>query len=431
VTFATPWALLGLALVPVLVLLERRRRRPRARTWPSLLLWRAIGAVAAPRRRRLDPLLLAECIAVVLASLAAAEPRLAPARGDRGEIVVLLDDGPHLDARRADGTTARAATRREIARIPAPVRVVAVQGDLAAAAAALPDAIVATTRPDPGLGDRVVLGLAPQGRNVGIAAVAVEDDRLWFALATDGDTRQARVRLGREERVVPIGEGITTARVDAIEVLDPDNYDGDDTCRLRPVRLGARDETGSRLVDAALTKAGLPTVPGNDLVITTRGGAPLAGVVRGSDCIAHGDLFAGLLLDECEWRDPRAGEDGGALLSYRGRALAAWRDARTLWLGLPVDREWDDHYTLAVLIERAKRARVLAGLGAGEALVGEAIAAPAPAFVDTRGVDRPWDGTLPPAGAGAPAPFPLRPLLGWGAVAVLAAYLVLLARADR
>ena len=28
-------------------------------------------------------------------------------------------------------------------------------------------------------------------------------------------------------------------------------------------------------------------------------------------------------------------------------------------------------------------------------IVGGAIASPAPGFVDTRGVDRPWDGTLP------------------------------------
>ena len=38
-----PWALLGLLAIPVLVWLDRRRRRPRATPWPSLLLWRGVA----------------------------------------------------------------------------------------------------------------------------------------------------------------------------------------------------------------------------------------------------------------------------------------------------------------------------------------------------------------------------------------------------
>ena len=76
-TFEVPLALLGLAAVPILILLDRIRRRPRRALWPSLSIWQTVAGAAEPTRRRVfDSLLLQECAAAVLLSLAAAGPLL-------------------------------------------------------------------------------------------------------------------------------------------------------------------------------------------------------------------------------------------------------------------------------------------------------------------------------------------------------------------
>jgi len=340
---------------------------------------------------------------------------------------VLVDQGPYMQARRADGTTAAAATRAEIDRIAAragEVDLLPARGDLAAAAAALPAGdvrVVATCRPDVGGPGLLVVGRAPEGFNLGIDAVDVRGGRLWFALATDGPAREVRVRAGDKTLEVPTGEGREIALVDSLEILDDDNYDGDDLVRLRPLSLEARNDTGSRLVDAALFRAGIPAHagPAPELIVTREGGAAVAGTVRGADCVVAGPPFDDLFLDECAWEGARARDGEGPLL-YSGRALAQWRDARTLWLGMPVDREWDAHATLAVMVEHAKRMRVGALLAPGEAVVGDAVAAPAPGLVWTRGVDRPWAGTLPAGGARAEGAAALRGALGGAAALVLA-----------
>ena len=74
-TFSVPWALWGLAAIPVLIWLDRRRRRPRLRRWPSLVLWRVVQEGAEPvRRRAVDRLLLLECAAALFLTLAAGDP---------------------------------------------------------------------------------------------------------------------------------------------------------------------------------------------------------------------------------------------------------------------------------------------------------------------------------------------------------------------
>ena len=119
-------------------------------------------------------------------------------------------------------------------------------------------------------------------------------------------------------------------------------------------------------------------------------------------------------------------------MSYRGEALAAWLElGRTLWLGMPLDSDWDEHGTLAVLIERAKREMAGAALLPGEALVGDAIARPAPGHVWTKGIDRPWDGTLPEQSQTAEETVGLRLLLGLLAALVLMLYLLQLSAVRR
>ena len=148
-SFGLPWALLGLLAIPLLIFLERLRRRPRARTWPSLLLWRGLEQEASARRRRIEPLLVYECVAVALLSLAAAEPGITvPAET---AAVVVVDVGPIMQARRGDGETAGEATERELAALPGNVRRVEVAEDLIAAVTSL-DArtprVLATARSD-------------------------------------------------------------------------------------------------------------------------------------------------------------------------------------------------------------------------------------------------------------------------------------------
>ncbi|MHC4134328.1 MAG: BatA domain-containing protein [Planctomycetota bacterium] len=422
-TFLHPLALLGLLLLPLLILLERWRRRARPTLWPSLVLWRVAAVAEAPARRRIEPLLLYECAAVLLLSLAAAGPAWSAGRTAR-KLPVLLDEGPHMHARRADGATALEATRAEVARMGDVVEIHPVI-DLARAAAGWPDdgvVVLATSLPDVEGPRRLVVGRAPAGDNLGIDAVRVDGDRLWFALATDGATRTVDVAVGDDMIAVPTGQGVTTDFARSIEILDADNYDGDNRVRLRRLALVGKNDTRSDLVRLALFEAGVRARPGDDpdLILTDQGGTPVEALVRGADCVAADPLFDGLLLDECVWEHPRT-LPGDGLLLWRGRALAKWTDARTLWLGLPVDRDWDDHDTLAVLIERAKRARVQ--LGEHEALVGDAIASPPPGHVWTKGVDRPWDGTRPATGQRVSGARGLRATLALLAALVLALYL--------
>ncbi len=412
-TLDAPWALLGLLLLALLILLDRWRRRPREMVWPSLQLWRAVAEAPSAPRRRVDPLLLMECAAVALLSLGAAGPALATRGGL--SIHVVRDVGPHMHARRADGRTALEATDLEIARM-GKVEVHDVSGGLLEAAASMPPAdlrVLATDREGVEGEGYVVVGRAAEGVNVGIDAIVVRQDTIWFAAATDGPPREVTVNGARVET----GKGYEIPFTETLEVADADNYDGDDRFALRRLSVGVRDETGSRLVRAALS-VGTPAREGDDLVIVAaRGGE----TVRGADCVASG-IFEGLFLDECVW-DGVATREGEGILTWKGRAVAAWADERTLWLGMPVDREWDDNATLAVLVERAKRKRAEAMLAPLEVIVGDAACSPAPGLVRTKGIDRPWDGRLPEPRGEATGRTALRTALALAAAAVLALYL--------
>jgi len=430
VTFVTPLALLGLLGIPLLVLLERWRRKPRPRTWPSLLLWQEVEGITDRQARRVDPRLLFECAAIFLLALAAAEPGIVT-RESKTRVVVLVDEGPHMQALRSAGRTALEATFSEIRRMR-PNRLIPVRGDIEVLASRDgPWNVVATSRPGLESTERyTVVGRAPQGVNLGIDALEVRGRKLWFAIATDGEPRQVRVLVGAKGHDVMTGVGTWAEYDDEIEILEKDNYDGDNQISLRRLLVGVRDETKSRFVAAAL-RAGTPSQPGNDLVITTRGGSPRRGQVRGTDCVASAGIFDGLLLDDCVWEDPKTRE-GDGLLSFRGEAVAAWLElGRTLWLGMPLDRDWDEHGTLAVMIERAKREMAEAALLPGEALVGDAIARPAPGHVWTKGIDRAWDGTLPEHSQVAEETVGLRLMLGLLAALVLMLYLLQLSAVPR
>lgn len=421
-SFTWPLALLGLVLIPLLILLDRWRRRPRARVWPSLQLWRAVEGLDAPSKRRVQPLLLYECAAVLLLALAAAGPVVSGA--EETEIIVLVDVGPHMQARLKDGRTALEATLAEVEKIPGNKRHIDVDRDLVAAATSFDEhVILATNRPDVEGKGYTVVGRAVDGHNVGIDVVEVKGDRLWFALATDGPPREVDVQVG--DRRVTVRTGIPVegefSGGTTIRILDLDNYGHDNECKLSRPRLKVICETDSPFLKHAL-RVGVPILGLKDrsrfepdLVIVTTGGEPTGYVVHGTDCVASPGIFDGLVLDGCHWGDARSRE-GDGLLSYKGRALVAWDDERTLWLGLPVHFDWDEHATLAIFIDRVKRTRVKLPL------VGDATCDPAPGFVDTRGVDRPWNGPMPTGRKTTTDESSLAWILAALAVAVLALY---------
>jgi hypothetical protein len=423
VTLVWPWALLGLLAIPVLILLERRRRRPRPVVWPSLLLWRGIVDQQPVERSRVDPLLLLECLAVALLALAAADPALTSAAGS-STVVVVLDAGPAMQARRADGRTALEATRAEIDRIEADTEVIVAAHDpldVAMSLGADRTVVVATGRADAEGPGHVVVGRAPQGFNVGIDAVVVRGERLWFALATDGEPREFDVAVGGRRLRARTGRGVETAFADTIRIIDPgDNYAADNAIALRRPTLRVRYPRGAHALEAAL-KVGIAVAWSDapDLVIETGGGEPL-GRVRGADCRIAPGVFEGLALDELVWPAAR-GHRGAGLLLHGDHALARWDDEETFWLGLPVERDWGDAGTLAVLLDNVKRARM--PLREGEVLVGDAAALPAPGLIWTRGVDRPYRGGIAARGTGSRRGTGLRAPLALLAAAALAVYL--------
>jgi uncharacterized membrane protein len=96
-TFLSPWALLGLAvLVPLCM---AHLRHPRRREVASTLLWRELGPVARPRPRELARpalplLLLLQAVAVLFAVAALAEPAVgAPATAPARSEIYVLDAG--------------------------------------------------------------------------------------------------------------------------------------------------------------------------------------------------------------------------------------------------------------------------------------------------------------------------------------------------
>jgi len=233
--------------------------------------------------------------------------------------------------------------------------------------------------------------------------------------------------LDRVLHEVPAGTWYESARCSTLRIDDPNCHPGDDTFLLRPVRLKVRLDSDSPMLRAAL-RAGIPAEIAEpaDLVISTHGGEPIEEAIRGTDCVAGPGLFDSLFLDDCRWQGAR-GISSGNLLRWRDRTLAAWT-GNELWIGLPVAGPWDEHGTLALFLERAKRARVIAMLRDGEVLVGTAAVHPAPGFIETDGVDRPWNGTVPELGSSRAGASGLRAIFALLAVGVLAFYLVRLRR---
>jgi Ca-activated chloride channel homolog len=95
-TFAAPWFLLGLTLIPIVVWLHFIRQAKRERKVSALWLW---GAEEAPERRaKFNPniLLLLQILTVLLASLGASAPRFTT---DTRERILIIDAGAAMTAK--------------------------------------------------------------------------------------------------------------------------------------------------------------------------------------------------------------------------------------------------------------------------------------------------------------------------------------------
>ncbi len=424
-TWAQPAALWALLVVPLLIWLARRRQRPLTRTWPSLLLWRDVSASesGAPQRR-LDRLLVLEIVAVVLLALAAAQPALPLGAAPR-RVVIAWDRGRHMQAVLPDGRTAHDATAAEVARLRAALARddVVVEVDLPrdGLARGNEDWLVVATFKDGFGGHGIsVVGRAPDARNRGIDALAVENGTVWYTTRDENGVMKEHRVPWRDEIVLP----------------GDDAYPADNRIVLTKFTLRVAVEPPvAAHVRAAVEAAGISAQLSEDAQLSIVRGAATRerwARVRGADCVASG-IAAGLWWGDAVWQDvfTLPPDTPRPLLSAGGRVIAAWKDESTLWLGMSLDKDWDDHGTLALLIERAKRERVRALVTAPHSYVGGAVAAPAPGWVDLTGRDQPWDGFVPAAPRRTGGRVALRTGLALLAAIVVALYVVWMRAAPR
>ncbi|MGV8841527.1 MAG: VWA domain-containing protein, partial [Bauldia sp.] len=125
-TFLAPLWLLAAALGVAVLLLHAARRRTVA--VPSLQLWRSLDAGNARRKVRRPPLtpsLLLQLLAVLLAALALAQPRLGPAAVDH--YVFVIDGSASMRTADGEGGSRFEAARADLARV---IRAIAADGDV-------------------------------------------------------------------------------------------------------------------------------------------------------------------------------------------------------------------------------------------------------------------------------------------------------------
>ncbi len=190
-SLGVPLALAGLAALPLLWWLHRRRARPRVVVLPSLMFLRPEAEAARrPRPRRVDLELLAALLAAALLVLGAADPRLARETTGR-RVRVVVSGGAPLEARgaRARVDAALAALRAGLgpddevkvhtlppeAGGPRP----ALEEVLAAAGAGAADLrlVLSDLEPPPEASGVAWVGVGDaQARNVGVVAARVEPD---------------------------------------------------------------------------------------------------------------------------------------------------------------------------------------------------------------------------------------------------------------
>lgn len=260
ITLLAPAALVGLLALPLVVWLHRRLTRATPVVVASLQFLEAEGdAAAAPRRAALDLDLALALAGTAAAVLAAAGPVLRA--GPAGRTVrVVVDAGPAMAARAADGTSAASRAEAAVARLAAALgpgdvlaRLDVADGDLVAAARRGAGAVrvVVSDRVPPGAEpDVLVVAVGdPAARNLGLVAVAPADGpgprAVFAAVRNDAEVpRAVRVAADRggEARLEVPAHGVRSVTVAApatgpvvIRVDDPDGaLAADDAATLVP-----------------------------------------------------------------------------------------------------------------------------------------------------------------------------------------------------
>ena len=207
ITFASPIALLGLALIPLAMLLQRLFRR---RAQKYAVRYTGVATLAAvvgttPAWRRHLPAALA-LLAMACLVLALAKPnRTVAVPAEQASVVLVTDHSRSMMATNVSPTrleAARAAALRFLSKVPGPVRVGAV------AYSDAPDAVQApTTRRDDVR--RIINGLVADG------STATGDA---LAAAIDGISRDRKNGRRPPAAIVLLSDGKTTTGRDPVQV---------------------------------------------------------------------------------------------------------------------------------------------------------------------------------------------------------------------
>ncbi|MHC4923516.1 MAG: BatA domain-containing protein [Planctomycetota bacterium] len=292
-TWERPALLVLLALVPILLWLRSRARRPRVAEASSLLVWRQVAHENPPPVTAHPPISsVLEAIAVALLVVGIAGPGLAVKR-ENAPLRAILDVSPSMKARGSDGVSfedrARAAAEAAgltIVEAAQPLRVLPAEGPCLVLTDGVLDGLSSNSGRvrSIGFGERVL--------NAGILAasgVVLVGDRvqLHFVVAAHGGSGpvEAMLRLGRVSRRLTLQPGVPAEVVveeylagggggfEAQLLLKGDAMPGDDRVIVRRVGGGAVTFLGAaEPLSQALRAAGATeTRPGDGVNVVLRG----------------------------------------------------------------------------------------------------------------------------------------------------------------
>jgi Ca-activated chloride channel homolog len=239
-TFAAPWFLLGLTLIPIVLWLHFIRQAKRERKVSALWLW---GAEEAPERRaKFNPniLLLLQILTVLLASLGASSPRFS---ADTRERVLIFEAGAAMTAKDIVGasqTISRLDSAKELAQPLLSGRVTVIRAGLSATVVTQSQASLearqkalqalaagdSSSQLEPAIA--LAISISPQaeivvfssqaapasfkgtwhkilgnGTNVGITAFAIRGTQVFVALESNQSIPiTAKLRLTREDKAI-------------------------------------------------------------------------------------------------------------------------------------------------------------------------------------------------------------------------------------
>ncbi len=243
-TFAAPWFLLGLTLIPIVLWLHFIRQAKRERKVSALWLW---GAEEAPERRaKFNPniLLLLQILTVLFASLGASVPRFS---ADTRERVLIFDAGAAMTAKDilgANQTISRLESAKALAKPLLNGRVTVIRAGLSATVTTNSQATLETRQKalqalaagdsssqlEPAIA--LALSISPQaeivvftsqaapanfkgtwhrilgnGTNVGITAFAIRGTQVFAAFESNQNKPvMAKIRLTREDKAIAQSE---------------------------------------------------------------------------------------------------------------------------------------------------------------------------------------------------------------------------------